>query len=117
VKNEIKDSIYHHRLSRFLEPKVKRLVELQNNVEIQEFTCLNGQKMTFCDGKFLEIPCVLYKDVDILNENRYENCLNCEYKKICTKSCHYECLDGEVPKKLCIIEKTQFETLKSVFCK
>jgi hypothetical protein len=115
VKNEIKDSIYNHKLSKFIEPKVKRLVELKNNKDIKEFTCLDGDKKTFYRGNFLEIPCILYSDKNILNKNNYKKCLSCDYKKICTKSCYYECINGEVPEKLCLIEKIQFDILMSYF--
>lgn len=117
VKNEIKDSIYNHKLSKFIESKVKRLIELKNNKDIKEFTCLDGDKKTFYRGKFLEIPCILYSDKNILIKNNYKKCLSCDYKKICTKSCYYECINGEVPEKLCLIEKSQFDVLIDYFCK
>jgi hypothetical protein len=117
VKNEIKDSIYYHKLSKFIEPKVKRIIELINNKNIKEYTCLDGEKKTFYKGKFLETPCILYADNKKNIKNKYENCLLCAYKKICTKSCYYECIDGEVPEKLCLIERAQFDCLMEYICK
>ena len=116
TKQEIYDSIYSHKLSRFIEPKIKRLYELKHNPNIKPYTCLSEGKMTFYDGRFLNVPCILYKNDCSNPKNKYEKCINCKFNLICNKSCSFECVDGEVPEKLCIIEKAQFDCC-SIFCK
>lgn len=112
TQNEIKTSICKHKISNFIETKVKRIIEFKSKSgNIDRINCISGSKKTFYKGKFLDIPCLMYTNktnCKILNSNK---CNLCKYTKLCTKSCNYELINNEVPEKLCVIEKTQFDVL------
>lgn len=113
--NEIIYGINNKKLSKFIEPKVKRIYELKNNPNVKRVNCLSEGKMTFYKGEFLKVPCILYSNSDSCPNHYHHKCKKCIYDKICTKSCSFETINGEVPEKLCIIEKAQFDEIDSFF--
>lgn len=77
-------------------------------------TCLSGyQKMSFFNGRFcgkcLRVPEDIEKK---LSKLEFVGCKQCDYEKICTKSCIAEVRDsGMVDEKLCAIERACFDAI------
>lgn len=72
-------------------------------------TCISQSKQVFNRGLMIG-PCIklFYKTV---RNNIPYNCLLCQYKNVCSKSCIDEHINGNVPEKLCIIEKAKIESM------
>ena len=119
LRRRIADLAYHEITSRkhiVLDRYVKRFLELRRNGDIQERCCIDSGKMILHRGRIIR-GCALLDGMDIGKQTLgIGKCSDCYYRKICFKSCFYERVNGNIPEKLCLIEKTLVDCAYS-FCR
>jgi sulfatase maturation enzyme AslB (radical SAM superfamily) len=109
LRRKITDLACHEIMSRkhvVLDRYIKRFLELRQNGDVQERCCIDSGKMILHRGRIIR-GCMLFGGMDIEKQTSgIGKCSDCYYRTICFKSCFYERISGNVPEKLCMIERT-----------
>lgn len=104
-KNAMNDN---YDMSKLLAPKLGRILEKLYNYNDVDYFCFDSKEV-FYNGKFIGW-CIRYKDSTPYRTIPIR-CTSCQYRYMCNKSCPAEYVCGDIPLKLCIIEKAGFESV------
>ena len=98
----------NYEMSKLLAPKLGRILERMYNYDDTDYFCFDSKEV-FYNGKFIG-GCIRYKD-STPDRTIPIRCTSCQYRYMCNKSCPAEYVCGDIPLKLCIIEKAGFESV------
>ena len=92
-----------------IEFALKRIIEYLYSNSVNYINCISRNRKIFYKGK-MHFGCILVNDIEKKVGMIPNNCVDCKYVKICSKSCMQQLINNRIPKQLCAIEKAQIES-------